>query len=1031
MCISQDMDSVNSQAVSLTQESPLSAIMTPPQELTNSPLNQQNLQENLQLVQNQLNQILEYAIASLLCFRVYPNQDWEYQYFSQGCLELFGYTEQEMILDKNLWLSRVFPEDVKDIILPGFAKIFAEESFHFEYRFYHKDGTLRWISSFLTSQYDPLTNSWNVTAIDTDISQRKQLEIALKNSEAKLNNILNNAQAAIGSFKVFANEQWECEHFSEGCQVVFGYSSQELIKNPTLLLSRIMPEDWENIVFPASQNIHQEKNITIEYRFYHKDDKIRWISSTLSSRQVPLEDCWYVTTVAMDISDRKQVENTLREKEEQLRILTDSLPVCISYVDKNERYQFVNKTYEIWWQKSREYISGKTVKEILGQDAYEVVEDKIKQVLSGLSINYEAEISSNNTEKRYISAALVPDFDENHQVRGYYALITDISEHKKVELTLRKNELQLKEAQRVAQVGSWELDVETLKITWSEEAFRLFGFNPNESEPSYEEHLAKIYPDDRELVQEAVNKMISSGNPYCVEFRVFKADGTLRYIEGKGEVIVNQSGIPSQLVGTLLDITERKTIEENLRKSEEIYRNLAKLFPNGAVHLFDLNLKYFLTEGSVLEKLGLSNDMFEGKTMWEIFPPENCKILDFYYRKVLEGESHNFELLWQHYYFMISVTPLRNDKGEIIGGIAVSQEITDRKRVEESLQKQAQREQALNRVIQTIRNSLDLTTIFEIAVSEIAQLLEVERVTITKYIAEKELWRVVSDYHQLVDIPDILGMEFTQGDHSVYDQLKNQPFVLINNTLEPQEENVLKFAKIFHGDSLIIPLTIESELWGILTLLSHKKSPWQESEISLASAVADQLAIAIHQSELYQDLQEANEELSRLASLDGLTQIPNRRRFDEYLNLEWRRLRREKKFLSLIFLDVDYFKRYNDTYGHLAGDDCLKQIAQVLTTVIHRPADLIARYGGEEFAIILPHTNIDGALHIAGTVLRRIQNLKIPHSQSLIKPYVTVSIGVASIIPTLELLPQDLIHAADQSLYLAKKSGRDRISIKS
>ncbi|MEY3869412.1 MAG: hypothetical protein RLZZ338_3303, partial [Cyanobacteriota bacterium] len=555
MCISQDMDSVKTQAISLTQEYPLSVMITPPEELKNNPLNQPNLQETLQRVNHQLNQILDHAIASLLCFRVYPNQDWEYEYLSQGCLGLFGYTEQEMKLDKNLWLSRVFAEDVKDIILPGFAKIFTEESFHFEYRFYHKDGTIRWISSFLTSQYDTLTNSWNVTAIDTDISERKQLEIALKNSEAKLNNILNNAQAAIGSFKVFANDQWQCEHFSEGCQVVFGYSSQEFIKNSTLLLSRIIPEDWENIVFPAFQNIHQEKKITIEYRFYHKDEKIRWISSTLSSRKVPLEECWYVTTVAMDITERKQVENALREKEEQLRLLTDALPVCISYVDKNQQYRFVNRTYEIWFSHKREDIYGKTVKEILGEEAYGVIQDKVDGVLSGLTINYEAEIPYNNAGKRYISAALIPDFDKQSQVRGYYALIKDITEHKKGEFSLRKKEEQLKEAQRVAHLGSWELDVETLKITWSEEAFRLFGFNPNEPEPSYEEHMEKIHPDDRDLVQESVNKMISSGNPYCVEFRVFKPDGTLRYIEGKGELIVNQNGIHTQLVGTLLDIT--------------------------------------------------------------------------------------------------------------------------------------------------------------------------------------------------------------------------------------------------------------------------------------------------------------------------------------------------------------------------------------------------------------------------------------------------------------------------------------------
>jgi diguanylate cyclase (GGDEF)-like protein len=130
----------------------------------------------------------------------------------------------------------------------------------------------------------------------------------------------------------------------------------------------------------------------------------------------------------------------------------------------------------------------------------------------------------------------------------------------------------------------------------------------------------------------------------------------------------------------------------------------------------------------------------------------------------------------------------------------------------------------------------------------------------------------------------------------------------------------------------------------------------------------------------------------------------------------------------LILLDVDFFKRYNDAYGHLAGDDCLRQVAGAIKSVVRRPADLVARYGGEEFAIILPNTDIQGAVCVAQTMRQAVSNLAIPHSQSKVCGYVTVSLGVAGTVANLELSPQHLINAADAALYAAKKEGRDRVA---
>ena len=174
-------------------------------------------------------------------------------------------------------------------------------------------------------------------------------------------------------------------------------------------------------------------------------------------------------------------------------------------------------------------------------------------------------------------------------------------------------------------------------------------------------------------------------------------------------------------------------------------------------------------------------------------------------------------------------------------------------------------------------------------------------------------------------------------------------------------------------------------------------------------------------------LESANEKLQRLASLDGLTQLANRRLFDSYLDKNWRGLAIARSPLSLIMCDVDYFKLYNDTYGHQAGDACLQQIALGISRAVGRTTDLVARYGGEEFSVILPNTDVEGALSVAQNIRDEVKNCAIAHSASLVSQYVTLSLGVASTIPNQIFSgPNQLIGAADAALYEAKQQGRDR-----
>ena len=175
-------------------------------------------------------------------------------------------------------------------------------------------------------------------------------------------------------------------------------------------------------------------------------------------------------------------------------------------------------------------------------------------------------------------------------------------------------------------------------------------------------------------------------------------------------------------------------------------------------------------------------------------------------------------------------------------------------------------------------------------------------------------------------------------------------------------------------------------------------------------------------------LAEANIELQKLAALDGLTGIANRRRFDDVIRLEWQRGQREQKPLSLLMCDIDHFKAYNDSFGHLAGDLCLKKAAAVLTENLKRPADLAVRYGGEEFVIILPETSLAGAQVVANAVRSHLEKLALDNPEAA-GGIVTMSIGVASVVPSRADTPENLTARADKALYAAKTAGRNRVCV--
>ena len=177
------------------------------------------------------------------------------------------------------------------------------------------------------------------------------------------------------------------------------------------------------------------------------------------------------------------------------------------------------------------------------------------------------------------------------------------------------------------------------------------------------------------------------------------------------------------------------------------------------------------------------------------------------------------------------------------------------------------------------------------------------------------------------------------------------------------------------------------------------------------------------------ELEYENEKAKQIANLDGLTGLANRRFLNQLLAQEIKRAAREKQALTVIMIDIDFFKHYNDHFGHLAGDDVLRKVAKILRNSVNRAADLVSRFGGEEFCIVLPNTSSAGGREIAEELRKSVLEARIPHAKGFIAPWLTISLGVSCLIPKSDALVEDLIHLADQALYQAKANGRNCVSM--
>ena len=359
----------------------------------------------------------------------------------------------------------------------------------------------------------------------------------------------------------------------------------------------------------------------------------------------------------------------------------------------------------------------------------------------------------------------------------------------------------------------------------------------------------------------------------------------------------------------------------------------------------------------------------------------------------------------------------------------------------------------LSSISHQLSKCLTFEEIMEILTRETNKLLKSSQVSV-KLLNEKGELDVFSYSHQEKELKKSQG---TIESISGY-VLRSGKAEIVNNVNEdcryiPSDNNIKSV--------ICAPLKVQNQTMGVIKVSHHEFIKYTSEQLKLFTALTAQAAIAIqngqHRDKLIeysqnleqkvikrteelekskqklqvsnQKLKKATKKLKYLATVDELTQVYNRRYFNDYLDQEWRRLVRGRGDISLILCDIDYFKLYNDYYHHQAGDQCLYQVAQCLKNFVRRSTDVVARFGGEEFVIILSKTNRFGAEKVAEKLCQAVEHLKIPHYHSKCSPYVTMSLGVATTIPTSQGSPERLIQAADKALYQAKLKGRNCFSV--
>ncbi|BAY89104.1 MULTISPECIES: PAS domain S-box protein [unclassified Tolypothrix] len=387
-----------------------------------------------------------------------------------------------------------------------------------------------------------------------------------------------------------------------------------------------------------------------------------------------------------DISEHKKAQKALQENQILLQVVMDSLPIAIFWKDRNCRYMGCNRQLLLDSGHS-------SIQEIIGKTDFEMVwreqaalyqaDDRLVMESGQPKFNIEEPLTKVGNLHRWLRTNKIPLHNAEGEIIGVVASYEDITERKEIEQALQESERRYATLAASAPVGIYRADAQGNCLYVNERWCQETGLTRQEALGCG--WLVALHPEDRELVESQWHRLIQTGERLCLEYRFVQLDGSETWVFGQAVPETDPEGKVIGYLGTITNITPSKQAEVALRRSQQLYRTLVDNFPNGTVALFDHDLRYLLIGGLELARSGLSKATMEGKTIWEIFPPEVCETFVPLFQKALAGESAIAEVPDQDKFYLIHHIPVRDEQGNVIAGIVMTQNITERKKSENAL----------------------------------------------------------------------------------------------------------------------------------------------------------------------------------------------------------------------------------------------------------------------------------------------------------------------------------------------------------
>ncbi|BAY52106.1 PleD-like protein [Thermostichus vulcanus NIES-2134] len=976
-------------------------------------------------------------------YRCAVDASWTMEYLSPKFTDLTGYLPSELVRNRGRsYASIIHPEDTDRVNGTIYQALGRGLPFSVGYRILCADGSERWVHEYGQGVYDVTGKAYAIEGIIVDETERIRSEQALRESEYRWCAVFENAQ--VGVIVTSPANHYRLVHCNPFfCQFV-GYTASELANLTAHDLT--FAEDWPKeaaLIEECQLGLRNTYQIIKRYR--HKDGHTVWGNLTLSCERDANGEAQLLIGLINDITSQHQLQLALDREHKRYEQLVNNCPLMILTLNR-EKTLLTSNWVGLEILTAAQVVTGMPFAALLhSQESASRLEALIDRVLAGATINNEEILLRCRSDAPcYMLSHLFPLLDEEEEIVGCVVVGTDISDRKRALAELNEREAQYHSVFESVANGLVIYDTENLQIVEVNHVIcDIYGYSRSECLKLRPQDF--LHPDYRYQFQEFLDTIRQQPTWHgvskhrCRDGKIIDVDIFATRLRYKGT---------DQVLCVIRDITQIKHFEETqvaiakeLSRWEALFRNLINDLDVGVMLLTsDLWVKVINPRGC--ELLGIKEaDILGRKPMdmaWdalndagEPMPPAAFPLMmAISHKQRVQGVMGILnQQTQQRCWLQVTADPKVTAMGSIEQVILTFTDISDRKAYEAYLQDQAVCQRALNQLIQEIREAPDLNQVLAKAVQKVCHILEVDRAVILKYELEQHHWIALVEFLNKLYLAPSVGLTMPDQYNPVAATLRQGKIaeLLARENLEPMDGVNGSIPQVLGGHWLLAPIRIKQQIWGSFALQRfHYSTGWTDQERQLILSLTDQLAITIQQKDLYASLQSANDELSRLATIDGLTQIANRRYFDQYLQQQWQLAQREQINISLILCDVDFFKNFNDHYGHQAGDDCLRAIAKILTQAVRRPTDLAARYGGEEFALILPNTDLRGSVHVAKRIQQLLNALAIPHLASPVSDRVTLSMGIVSLRPAVGQVVNEFIALTDQQLYLAKRGGRDR-----